>query len=78
MTKALALAVALLAVLAVGWVAGELHYRNCVEAATVATPDAGREKPPASRFQWGPGDEAIVAAREERQRRLAACSRIPV
>lgn len=76
MAKALALAIALLAVLAVGWVAGELHYRNCVEAATLATPDAARELP-TNRFS-GEDPEPIVAARKERQRQLAACSRIPL
>lgn len=61
-------AVVVLALLGLFWVGSEMHYRNCVDAATASTP-APKPEP-----------DLIVEGEEtdvSRQRAVDACSRLP-
>ncbi|HSH21585.1 MAG TPA: hypothetical protein VK992_03075 [Candidatus Caenarcaniphilales bacterium] len=60
--------IGLLAVAALLWIAGEMHYRNCIEAAE-ALP---AEVPPPI---FGPGSDQPPA--KPRQDAIAKCSRVP-
>ncbi len=79
---AVSAAVAVLALCLLGWIGGELHYRNCLQGAELRYPVA---------FQVGPGGkgnvylEALEKPRAhfafykkaERDRAISSCSRWP-
>ena len=66
--KWVGLLLALLALALLAWGAGELHYRNCINAA-VATTRAEESNP-----YSGVGTGGVSRSRE---RAVAACSRLP-
>jgi len=77
--KWLAVAVAVVAVAALLWGAGEWHYRSCVHAAKARHPIVITEVPirPTPGSYFGPATRNVTSGEEAQNRAIDGCSRLP-
>ena len=68
--RAVAVVLAVVAVVAFVWIAGEVHYQSCIAHAEATTPNVAR-------LQSNPGNRAQARPNEAREHAVDGCSRLP-